>query len=109
MDAYDLSNKRVLLIDGRSLLINGRGLLINERVLVCILNSKGITVYNLEFKRALAYKINLKATLTRSLNLIEWIGYEARDLIEFKRGKEFNSFNLFLDFLFNLFCRVLFI
>ena len=109
MDAYDLSNKRVLLIDGRSLLINGRGLLINERVLVCILNSKGITVYNLEFKRALAYKINLKTILIYSLNLIKWIDYKAKDPIKFKKGKESNNFDLFLDFLFNLFCRVLFI
>ena len=57
LDACDLSDKRVLLI--------------NEGVLVCILSFGSITVRNLGFKRAPAYKIDLKATLTRSLNLIE--------------------------------------
>jgi len=95
LNAYDLSDGRVLLI--------------NEGVLVRILSSGSITVRNLRFKRALAYKIDLEATLTRSLNLIKWIGYEAGDLIEFKRSKGFNNSDLFLDFLFSLFCRVLLI
>ena len=95
LDACDLSDKRVLLI--------------YKGVLVRILSSKSITVRNLRFRRAPAYKIDLEATLTRSLNLIKWIGYEARDLIEFERCKRFNSSDLFLDFLFSLFCRVLLI
>jgi hypothetical protein len=60
-------------------------------------------VCNLGFRRALAYKIDLEATLTYSLNLIEWIGYKARDSIKFKGGKGSSGFNLFLDFLFGLF------
>ena len=91
-----MNNKRVLLI-------NKRGLLINKKILVCILSFKSIIVYNLRFKRVLAYKIDFKTTLTRSLNLIKWINYKAKDLIEFKKSKEFNNFDLFLDFLFNLF------
>jgi hypothetical protein len=71
--------------------------------LVCILSSKSIIVYNLGFKHTLAYKINPKANLTYSLNLIKWIGYKAGDSIEFKGGKGFSGFNLFLDFLFSLF------
>jgi hypothetical protein len=81
------------------LLINRQGLLINKGILVCILSSKGITVYNLGFGHAPAYKINSKATLTHSLSLIKWISYKARDPIKFKGGKESNNFNLFLDFL----------
>jgi hypothetical protein len=61
-------------------------------------------VYNLGFRRALAYKINPKATLTYSLNLIKWINYKARDSIKFKGGKGFSGSDLFLDFLFSLFC-----
>ena len=86
-----------------------RVLVIDKGVLVYILSSRSIMVYNLGFRRAPAYKIDPKATLTRSLNLIKWINYEARDLIEFKRSKRFNNFDLFLDFLFSLFCRVLLI
>jgi hypothetical protein len=63
----------------------------------------GIIVRNLGFKYALAYKINPKATLTYNLSLIKWISYKAKDLIKFKGGKGFSSFNLFLDFLFSLF------
>jgi hypothetical protein len=95
LDACDLSDKRVLLID--------------EGVLVCILSSGSITVRNLGFKRAPVCKIDLEATLTRSLNLIKWIGYEAGDLIEFEGGKGSSGSDLFLDFLFSLFCRVLLI
>ena len=84
-------------------------LLIDEGVLVGILSSGSITVRNLRFKRAPAYKIDLKAILTRSLNLIKWISYKAGDSIEFKGGKGSNSSNLFLDFLFSLFYWVLLI
>jgi methionine salvage enolase-phosphatase E1 len=64
---------------------------INEGVLVRILSSGSIIVYNLGFRCAY------------SLNLIKWISYKARDPIEFKGGKGSSSFNLFLDFLFSLF------
>ena len=77
--------------------------MINKGILVYILSFKSITVRNLKFGRTPVYKIDLKATLTRSLSLIKWISYEARDLIEFKRGKKSNSFDLFLDFFFSLF------
>jgi hypothetical protein len=90
-----LSDRRVLIID--------------KGVLVCILSSRSITVRNLGFRRASAYKIDPKATLTRSLNLIKWIGYEAGDSIEFKGGKGSSGSDLLLDFLFSLFCRVLLI
>jgi hypothetical protein len=76
---------------------------INKGVLVYILSSKSIIVYNLGFRRAPAYKINPKATLTYSLNLIKWIDYKARDSIEFKGGKGSSGSDLFLDFLFSLF------
>jgi hypothetical protein len=76
---------------------------INKGVLVCILSSRSIIVCNLGFRRAPAYKINPKATLTYSLNLIEWIGYEAGDPIKFKGGKGSSGSNLFLDFLFSPF------
>jgi hypothetical protein len=66
-------------------------------------------VYNLGFRRALAYKIDLKATLTHSLNLIKWISYKAGDSIKFKGGKGSSGSNLFLDFLFSLFYQVLLI
>ena len=88
---------------------DGRVLVIDEGVLVRILSSGSITVRNLGFRRTPAYKIDPEATLTRSLNLIEWISYKAGDSIEFKRGKGSNSSDLFLDFLFSLFCRVLLI
>jgi hypothetical protein len=88
-----LSDRRVLVID--------------KGVLVCILSSKSITVHNLGFRRAPAYKIGPKATLTHSLNLIKWIGYEARDSIEFKGGKGSSGSNLLLDFLFSPFYQVL--
>ena len=85
-------------------MINGRSLLINKRVLVRILSFKSITVYNLKIKCAPAYKINSEIALTYSLRLIKRINYKAKDLIEFKKSKKFNSFDLFLDFFFNLFC-----
>jgi hypothetical protein len=89
LNAYDLNNKR--------------GLLINKGILVRILSFKSITVCNLRLKYTPAYKINLKVALTYSLRLIKRINYEARDLIEFKRDKRLNNSDLFLDLLFNLF------
>jgi hypothetical protein len=83
--------------------------LINKGILVRILSFRGIMVRNLGFRHALAYKIDSKATLTYSLSLIKWISYEARDPIEFKGGKGSSGSDLFLDFLFSLFCRVLLI
>jgi len=66
-------------------------------------------ICNLGFRRAPAYKIDPEATLTYSLNLIKWIGYKARDSVEFEGGKGSSGSDLFLDFLFGLFCQVLFI
>ena len=71
-----MSNERVLLI-------NKRGLLIDKRVLIRKIDFKATSVYNLKF--------------------VKWINYKAKDLIEFKKSKKFNSFDLFLDFFFNLF------
>ena len=84
-------------------------MLIDGGTLVCILSSRGIMVCNLGFRRAPAYKIDPEATLTYSLNLIKWIGYKARDSVEFEGGKGSSGSDLFLDFLFGLFCQVLFI
>ena len=67
------------------------------------MSSRGIIVYNLRFRRALAYKIDSKVALAYSLSLIKWIGYKARDPVEFKGGKESISSNLFLDLLSILF------
>jgi hypothetical protein len=86
------------------LLINRWGLLINKGILIYILSFRGITVHNLGFGRASAYKIDSKATLTHSLSLIKWISYKARDPIEFKEGKGSSGSNLFLDFLLSPFC-----
>jgi hypothetical protein len=91
-----LSNKRVLLI-------NKRGLLIDKRILIYILSFKSIIVYNLRVKYTPAYKIDFKVILIYNLSLIKWIDYKARDLIEFKRDKELNNFDLLLNFLFSLF------
>ena len=82
-------------------------MLIDGGTLVCILSSRGIMVCNLGFRRAPACKIDPEATLTRSLNLIEWIGYEAGDSVEFEGGKGSSGSDLFLDFLFSPFYRVL--
>jgi hypothetical protein len=73
------------------------------------LSSRGIAVYNLRFRRALAHKIDPKVALAYSLSLIKWIGYKARDLIKFKEGKGSTSSDLFLDLLSILFCWVLLI
>jgi hypothetical protein len=43
----------------------------NKGVLIYILSSKSVTVYNLGVGYALAYKVNLKATLVYSLDLFK--------------------------------------
>jgi hypothetical protein len=60
-------------------------------------------VYNLGVGRALACKVNPKATLVYSLDLFKWVRYKASDFIEFKGVKGSAFFNLFLDLLFTLF------
>ena len=77
--------------------------MIDKGILVRILSSKSITVRDLRLKCAPARKIDLEVALTYSLRLIKRIGYEARDLIEFKRSKRFNSFDLFSNLFFTLF------
>jgi hypothetical protein len=104
LNACDLSNRGVLLINGQGLLTDGRGLLIDKGILVCILSSRGIAVCNLRFRRAPAYKIDPEVALARSLSLIEWIGYKARDPVEFEGGKGSPSSDLFLDLLPIPFC-----
>jgi hypothetical protein len=84
-------------------LSNKRVLLINKGVLVCILSSKSITVYNLRVRYTLAYKINPKATLVYSLDLFKWVDYKTSDSIKFKGVKGSTFLNLFLDLLFTLF------
>jgi hypothetical protein len=84
-------------------LSNKRVLLINKGVLVCILSSRSITVYNLRVKYTLAYKINPKATLVYSLDLLKWVDYKTSDSIEFKGVKGSTFLNLFLDLLLALF------
>jgi hypothetical protein len=75
----------------------------NKGVLVYISSSKSVIVCNLGVGRALACKVNPKATLVYSLDLFKWVGYEASDSIEFKGVKGFVFFNLFLDLLLTLF------
>ena len=77
--------------------------MINKRVLIRILSLKSITVYNLRIKCILIRKIDFKATSVYNLKFVKWINYKAKDLIEFKRSKRFNNFDLFLDFFFSLF------
>ena len=75
----------------------------NKGVLVCILSSKSVIVRNLGVGHALAYKVNLKATLVYSLDLFKWVRYKASNSIKFKGVKRFAFFNLFLDLLLTLF------
>jgi hypothetical protein len=85
-------------------ILSSKGIIVyNKGVLVYILSSKSIIVCNLGVRHALAYKVNLKATLVYSLNLFKWVGYKASNSIEFKRVKESAFFNLFLDLLLTLF------
>jgi hypothetical protein len=60
-------------------------------------------VRNLGVGRALAYKVNPKATLVHSLDLFKWVRYKASNSIEFKGVKGSAFFDLFLDLLFTLF------
>jgi len=95
-----------LLIDGGTLvcILSSRGITVyNEGVLVCISSSKSVIVYNLGVGRALAYKVNPEATLVCSLDLFEWVGYEASDSVEFKGVKGSAFFDLFLDLFLTLF------
>jgi hypothetical protein len=77
--------------------------LIDRGTLVRILSSKSVMVRNLRVGRALACEVNPEATLVCSLDLFEWVGYEASDSIEFKGVKGSAFFNLFLDLLLTLF------
>jgi hypothetical protein len=85
-------------------ILSSRGITVyNKGILVCILSSKSIIVYNLGVGHALAYKVNPKATLVYSLDLFKWVGYKASDFVKFKGVKGFAFFNLFLDLLLTLF------
>jgi hypothetical protein len=85
-------------------ILSFKGIIVyNKGVLVCILSSKSVIVYNLGVGYALAYKVNLKATLVYSLNLFKWVGYKASNSIKFKGVKGSAFFNLFLDLLLTLF------
>ena len=79
----------------------------NRRVLVRILVCRGITVHNFYIRYALVRKINSKTTQVYRANLVKWVGYKIRDPIKFKGGKEFASFNIIQNLLFNPFCLVL--
>jgi len=86
-------------------ILSSKGIIVyNKGVLVYILSSKSVIIRNLEVGHTLAYKVNLKATLVYSLDLFKWVGYEASNSIEFKGGKGFSGFDLFLDFLLSPFC-----
>jgi hypothetical protein len=53
-------------------ILSSRGIIVcNKGVLVCILSSKSVIVRNLGVRRALAYKVNPKATLVYSLDLFK--------------------------------------
>jgi hypothetical protein len=94
-----LINKRTLVY-----ILSFRGIIVyNKGILVYISSFKSIIVYNLGVGRALAYKINPKATLVYSLDLFKWVKYKASNSIKFKGVKGSAFFNLFLDLLFTLF------
>jgi hypothetical protein len=69
----------------------------NKGVLIRISGSSSVIVYSLRVRCAPAYKVDSKAALTYSLSLIKWIGYKARDPIEFKGDKRSTDSDLFLD------------
>jgi hypothetical protein len=95
-----------LLINRETLvcILSSKGIIVyNKGVLVYISSSKSVIVYNLGVRHALAYKVNLEATLVYSLDLFKWVGYKASNSIEFKGVKRFAFFDLFLDLLFTLF------
>ena len=85
----------------------------NKRGLVRNLIYGGITVrsvvHNLGVGYILASKVNSKAAQVYRANLVKWVRYKASNPIKFGRSKEFfSSFDLVQDFLFSLFCLVLF-
>jgi hypothetical protein len=85
-------------------ILSSRGIIVcNKGVLVYILSFKSVIVRNLGVGHALAYKVNLKATLVYSLDLFKWVRYKASDSIKFKGVKESAFFNLFLNLLLTLF------
>ena len=85
-------------------ILSSKGIIVyNKGVLVYISSSKSVIVYNLGVRHALAYKVNLKATLVYSLDLFKWVGYKASDFVKFKGVKGSAFFNLFLDLLLTLF------
>ena len=84
-------------------MIDGRGLWVDERVLVRISSSGGITVRDKRVGCALACEIDSEATLVYSLDLLEWVGYETSDSVEFEGVKRSAFFDLFLDLLITLF------
>ena len=62
--------------------------------LVRILVYRGVTVCDLGTGYALAYKVDSKTPWVYRVNLVKWVGYKARDPIEFKVGEESVSFNM---------------
>jgi len=62
--------------------------------LVCILVYRGIAVYDLGIGCDLARKVDSKTPWVYRANLVKWVGYKARDPIEFKVGKESVSSNM---------------
>jgi hypothetical protein len=81
-------------------ILSSKGIIVyNKSVLVYISSSKSVIVCNLRVGRALAYKVNLKATLVYSLDLFKWVRYKASNSIKFKGVKGSAFFNLFLDLL----------
>ena len=55
---------------------------------------KGIMVYDLGIRCGLAYKVDFKTPWVYRANLVKWVGYKARDPIEFKAGKKSISSNM---------------
>ena len=62
--------------------------------MVCILVYKGVAVHDLGIRYDLARKVDSKTPWVYRANLIKWVGYKARDPIEFKAGKKSISFNI---------------
>jgi hypothetical protein len=86
-----LTNKGILIY-----ILSSKGIIVyNKGVLVYISSSKIITVYNLGVRHILVYKVNLKATLVYSLDLFKWVRYKASNSIKFKGIKGSAFFNLF--------------
>ena len=51
-------------------------------------------VCDLGTKYNLAYKVDSKTPQVYRANLVKWVRYKARDLIEFEGGKESTGFNI---------------